>query len=508
MRGLGSGDVGTEGQGRGTGDVESGEEGERDAPRQRFGNKPPVPNPQSRRARAPLNPFRDVFLGAWALRALVATAAVFVAGYWLPPLVWVGKVAVFVLTVLALADALLLWGTRGGLAATRDVADKLSMGDPNPVRIAIASRYPFRTLVTVLDEAPVAFQKRDAGTTVVVAPGATVETGYTVRPTARGAYGFGVTNLYAASPIGLLRRRFRAPTAVESRVYPSILQMQRYAFLAASRRLEAIGVKRVRRVGHTMEFDQIRAYVPGDDRRAVNWKATARRAASGGPPLYVNTYQDERQQPVVAALDMGRAMRSPFDGLTLLDHSINAALVLLSTALRTHDRAGLVTFDHEVRTVLPPTRTPSTLPAILEVLYRQEPAFLDPTYEGLLATLAAPTSRFSRRIGPRALVLLFANFDTRAGLERQLPYLRRIAQRHRLVVVLFENTGIRELLAAPSERVEDVYVKAAAEGLALEKREIARTLERAGIGALLTRPETLTVDAVNRYLQIKARGAF
>ena len=465
-----------------------------------------VPPPPAPPHRPRLNPFRDVYLAPAPVRALAGLAAVFVVGYWVPAFVWVAQGGLFALSVLALADVWLLWGARGGLAATRKVADKLSLGDDNPVRLAVASRYPFRTRVTVLDEAPVQFQKRDAGTTVALAPRGEAETGYTVRPTERGAYRFGVTNLYAASPVGLVLRRFRAPTAAEARVYPSILQMQRYAFLAAHRRLEEVGVKRVRRTGHTMEFDQIRPYVPGDDRRAVNWKATARRGAlggavAGGAALYVNTYQDERQQPVVAALDMGRAMRSPFDGLTLLDHAVNASLVLLHTALRTHDRAGLVTFDHEVRTVLPPTRSPATLPAILEALYRQEPAFLDPTYEGLLATL-------SGRFATRGLVLLFANFDTRAGLDRQLPYLRRIAQRHRLVVVLFENTGIRELLAAPSERVEDVYVKATAESLAMEKREIARALERAGIGALLTRPETLTVDAVNRYLQIKARGPF
>ena len=100
------------------------------------------------------------------------------------------------------------------------------------------------------------------------------------------------------------------------------------------------------------------------------------------------------------------------------------------------------------------------------------------------------------------------NFDTVAGLERQLPYLRRIARSHRLVVVLFENTGIRDLLASTAERLEDVYVKATAESLALEKREITRTLERHGVGALLTTPERLTVDAVNRYLQIKAEGTF
>lgn len=442
---------------------------------------------------------RDLYLPARPLWALAALAAVSVAAYVWPPLLWVVRLGAAALAVGAVADVALLWG-RGGVTARRTVADKLSMGDPNPVEIDVASTYPFQARVTVLDEAPVAFQKRDAGTEVEVAPGATVRTGYTVRPTERGAYDFGVTNLYATTPLGLLHRRFRVGPPVEARVYPSLIQMQRFAFLADRHRLEEVGVRRVRRVGHTLEFDQIRPYVPGDDRRTVNWKATARRGAASGA-LLVNTYEDEREQPVVAVLDMGRAMRSPFDGLTLLDHAVNATLVLLRTALATNDRAGLVTFDDAVRTVLPPARKASTLPAILEALYRQAPSFRDPSYEELDRAV-------ERRVGSRALVFVFTNFDTRVGMERQLPYLRRMARRHRLVVVLFENTGIRDLLGAPSRRVEDVYVRAAAETLAREKREIVRALERAGVGALLTSPEHLTVDAVNRYLQLKAAGTF
>jgi uncharacterized protein (DUF58 family) len=215
----------------------------------------------------------------------------------------------------------------------------------------------------------------------------------------------------------------------------------------------------------------------------------------------VNQYEEERSQPVYAVLDMGRAMRSPFDGLTLLDHSVNAALVLLNIALQKGDRAGLVAFDEAVRAVVPAGRRRGQLGRLLDALYRLDTGFLDPSYEGLLAT-AEHTLR------QRGLLLLFSNFETRSGLRRQLPYLRRIARLHRLVVVFFENTGLRELLDRPSEREEDVYVKAFAEGLEVEKREIARELERHGIGALLTRPESLTVDAINRYLVLKARGAF
>ena len=453
--------------------------------------------------RVPLGFLRNLFLSArffWILGGLVA---VFVASYFWDPLWAVGAWATLGLATALVADVLLLWTTRGGgLVGRREVPSKLSLGDPNPVRLTVVNGYPFRSRVTVLDEVPVQFQKRDAGAVFAVPARSEAEMTYTLRPTERGAYGFGHLQLFASSPLGLALRRFREAEPEDAKVYPSILQMQRFAFLATSDRLQEVGVKRVRRLGQTMEFDQIRAYVPGDDRRTVNWKATARRGGAGGSvELMVNQYQEERAQPVVAALDMGRTMRSPFDGLTLLDHAINTSLVLLNTALIKTDRAGLVTFDDTVRTVLRPSRRPGTLPAILEALYRQETSFRDPDYEGLYRTLRGDLRQ-------RSLVLLFANFDTVAGLERQLPALRQIAKLHRLVVVLFENTGIRGLLDARSERLEDVYAKTVAEGLALEKREIARTLERWGIGALLTRPESLTVDAVNRYLQLKARGAF
>lgn len=497
-------------RGRGTGDAGSGTRGETDPVLPTGGGAPPAgreggrrPDRQeaasaSPRSRFP-NPFRNVYLAErpfWAGGALVV---VFVAAYFWPPLLWVGRAGALALAALVLADALLLWG-RGGLAASREVPDKLSLGDPNPVRVDLENGYPFAVTARVLDEVPVQFQERGAGRMLRLAAGERAALEYALRPTARGAYGFGVLNVYAATPLGLVLRRFRAAGGGEAVVYPSILQMQRYAFLAASDRLEEVGVKRVRRVGHTMEFDQIRPYVPGDDRRTVNWKATARRSA-GRPELMVNTYQEERAQPVVAALDMGRTMRSPFSGLTLLDHAVNASLVLLNTALLKDDQAGLVTFDREVRTLVPPSRGRGQLPALLDALYRLDPGFTDPSYEALYGTLR-------HRLRRRSLVLLFTNVDTRVGLERQLPYLRQIGRLHRLVVVLFENTGVRDLLAARSERLEDVYVRTVAEGLAMEKREIARTLERHGIGALLTAPETLTVDAVNRYLQIKARGAF
>ncbi len=432
----------------------------------------------------------------WAVGALVVLSA---AGAAWGPFFLAAKVGAAALAVAALADALLLW-RGGGVDAVREVPPRMSNGDVNPIEVRVVNRYGFRTRVRVLDEVPVQFQERGDGFVTTLAKGEAKTLRYTLRPVRRGAYAFGVVNLYAESPIGLLLRRFKRAAGGEAVVYPSIIQMRRYAFLAASNRLTEVGVKRVRRIGQTMEFERVRPYVPGDDRRTVNWKATARRTTAGVASLMVNEYEEERAQPVYAVLDMGRTMRSPFQGMTLVDYAVNAALVLLNIALQKGDKAGLVTFDEAIKTVVPADRRRSQLPRLLEALYRQEPGFRDPDYEGLSATVRT-------RLGQRGLLLLFTNFETRQGLRRQLPYLRAIARQHRLVVVFFENTELTGLLERRAERTEDVYVKSVAEGLAVEKREIARELERHGIGSLLTRPETLTVDAINRYLQLKARGA-
>lgn len=449
----------------------------------------------------PVSFLRDLFLSKRFFALGGAVIGLFVVGHYVPFVFRIAQLGVLALAVALTLDVLLLWRTRkgqdGGLVATRTVPPQLSNGDLNVIAMDVESRYRFPVRVRVIDERPVQFQVRDEGKVVILAAGQSKTLRYTLRPTRRGTYHFGATNLYAASRLGLALRRFRSGEGVDAVVYPSIIQMHRFAFLAATDRLTEIGVKRVRKLGHTMEFDQIRSYVPGDDRRSVNWKATARR----GGDLMVNQYQEERAQPVYAVLDMGRTMRSPFEGLTLLDHAVNASLVLLNIALTKGDKAGLVAFNEEIRTVIPADRRRSQLPRILDALYRLDTGFLDPSYEGLLTTA-------ERTVRQRGLMLLFTNFETRNGLRRQLPYLRRIARLHRLVVVFFENTGLEEALTTRSQRVEEVYVKTFAEGLAVEKREIARELERHGIGSLLTRPESLTVDAINRYLQLKARGVF
>ena len=277
-------------------------------------------------------------------------------------------------------------------------------------------------------------------------------------------------------------------------VYPSFLQMQRYELFALSNHLSEGGIKKVRRLGQTMEFDRIRAYVTGDDYRTMNWKATARRGQ-----LMVNTYQDERSQQIYSAIDMGRVMEIPVAGMSLLDYAINAALVISNIALRKQDRAGVLTFAHRLEALLPAERRQNQLGRILDLLYKQTTSHLESNYEELYAAIA-------RQIKQRSLIILYTNFETLAALRRQLPYLRRLASRHLLVTVFFENTELRKVKTRAAATVEEIYIKTVAEQLDFEKRQIVRELERYRIQPILTTPAGLAAATINKYLELKARN--
>ncbi|MFD1468261.1 DUF58 domain-containing protein [Hymenobacter caeli] len=435
---------------------------------------------------------------------LVALIAGFTVAFFLPWLLGPVQVLGLLLGALVGLDAALLYAPAKGGAAPifgrRVLGDKLANGSDNDVELYLENRYRFAAQTETIDEIPHQFQRRDVLFKAAIRPGETQVIRYQLRPTKRGEYEFGALNIYAASPLGLVRRRFRYDQRRVVPVYPSFLQMRQYELLAIHNRLTDVGVKRIRRVGHSQEFEQIRPYVAGDDPRTLNWKATARRAGTGAADaLVVNHFQDERAQSVYCLIDKGRVMRMPFDGLSLLDYAINATLVLSNIALLKHDKAGLLTFSNKPGAALLADRRPGHLLKILEVLYRQKTQYLETDFAGLYATVRA-------RVRQRSLLVLFTNFETLHGLERQLPYLRRLNRDHLLLVVFFENTELSAYLAAPADTTEDVYNQTIAEKFTQEKRQIVLELQRYGIYSLLTAPKDLTANTINKYLEFKARG--
>jgi uncharacterized protein (DUF58 family) len=277
-------------------------------------------------------------------------------------------------------------------------------------------------------------------------------------------------------------------------VYPSYVQMRKYELMAISNKLTETGIKKIRRIGHNLEFELIKEYVPGDDYRTINWKATARRQH-----LMVNHYQDERSQQVYCLIDKGRVMQMPFNGMSLLDYAINASLVISNIAIKKSDKAGLITFQDKIGTTLPASKRNKQMMQIMEVLYNQKTAYRESDFSVLY-------SHVRRKITQRSLLLLFTNFESIYGLHRQLAYIKSLSRQHLVVVIFFENTEVTKLIDQQATDLREVYYKAVAEKFNFEKRLIVKELNKNGVQALLTSPEKLTVNTINKYLELKARG--
>lgn len=437
---------------------------------------------------------KSIYFSELLYYVIAAEVVLLVFGFFYPGVYDLGHYVLIGIVGLFLVDVLILFLNAKGIFARRDTLDKLSNGDDNPVRITVENRYLFPVRLSVIDELPFQFQARDKEFNLVIESGGNKIIEYDLHPVSRGEYNFGSVNIYVRSPLGFIQKRYSFSQDMTVPVYPSFMQMRKYELLAISNRLTDAGIKKIRRRGNNSEFEQIKEYVAGDDYRTVNWKATARKNK-----LMVNQYQDEKSQQVYSVIDMGRIMRMPFEGLSLLDYAINSSLVISNIAMLKQDKAGIITFSHRVQTMLPADRRNAQLHKILETLYNQKTGYLESDFENLYVNV-------KNKINQRSLFLLYTNFESVSGLQRQMKYLRRIAKDHLLVVIFFENTELRAFLDKPATTTEDVYNKAIAEKFSYEKKLIVKELEKYGIHSILTAPQNLSVNTINKYLELKARG--
>lgn len=439
--------------------------------------------------------FKSIFITNRIYIGLIAVLTLFVTAFFIPEMSIVPRILLLVIIVLTLLDCFLLYFKKDPLTIHRKLPDRLSNGDENKIPIYIRNGYNYTIFLQIIEELPKQFQKRDFALKGKLDANAEKDFVYCLTPSERGEYNFGSTLAFVTTAIGLVKRRIDGNNKAIIPTYPSFKKMHRFSILAASNRLTEIGVKQIRKMGNSTEFEQIKEYVKGDDIRTINWKASARKNS-----LMVNNYIDERSQQIYCIINKGRVMQMPFDGLTLLDHAINASLILTNVALGKKDKAGLITFSNKTSTFLPADAKPTQLNYVLENLYKEETTFLESDFEKLYGLIRG-------RITHRSLLVLFTNFETYASLERELPFLKKISSNHLLMVVFFENTEIKKLLENEAENIEQVYAKTIAEKFGFEKRKIVRELNNNGILTLLTTPKQLTINTINKYLELKMRSA-
>ncbi len=438
--------------------------------------------------------YKQLYLNNFFFYCLMGIIALFLLAFFFPMFYNATWYLFYILVTFTIIDVLLLFASGKTVTGSRNTPEKLSNGDENEIIVYLHNKYTFPVWTKVIDEIPFQFQKRNFEIKRKIDLQTKDSFKYLLRPTERGEYLFGKLNIYVASPLRLISRRFMYEDNKMVPTYPSFIQLRKYDLMAFSNNLYQYGLKKIRRIGHTMEFEQIKEYVQGDDIRTINWKATAKRNE-----LMVNQFQDEKSQNVYMVIDKGRVMKMPFNGLSLLDYAINATLVLSNVILKKGDKAGMFAFSKKVENRIVAEKRLSQMQQIMENLYNIKTDFFESDFSRLYVDV-------KKHINQRSLILLYTNFETLDGLHRQLPYLKGIAKNHLLVVVFFNNTELDDLINTKATNIQEIYDKVIAEKFAFEKRLIVNELKKYGIYSVLTKPENLTLDTINKYLEIKARG--
>ncbi|WP_234110783.1 MULTISPECIES: DUF58 domain-containing protein [Chryseobacterium] len=437
---------------------------------------------------------RNLYINNRFFFALFGVGFVYVLSFFFPGFMRIAHGSLILVFIVFIIDFLLLFNEKNAIKAQRILPEKLSNGDENQVKVDLVNNYFFKVKTQIIDEIPFQFQKRDFLIEKIIQPGKNVFLQYVLEPKGRGEYSFGSLNIFAQSPIGLVSRRFTFQKDAMLPCYPSFIHLRKYELMALQNEFLIGGIKKIRKLGHTMEFEQIREYVQGDDLRTINWKATSKRNQ-----LMVNQYQDEKSQRIYMLIDKGRTMQMPFNGLSLLDYSINATMALSHIILKKSDRAGIMTFSKKTENKVAAENKSGQLKKISEALYNVQTNFYESDFNRLYQDV-----KFS--IGQRSLILMFTNFETLDAVKRQLKYLRGIAKNHLLVVVFFKNSELEELIKKNPENMQDVYDEIVAEKFEFEKKLIIQELRKYGIFTIYTSPENLNIEVINKYLEIKARG--
>jgi len=420
-------------------------------------------------------------------------AMAFVFSFFYPILFPITQLFLICFILITILDCIVLISNKNGIDLTRKISEKMSNFEESTVDILVQNKYLFPINIEIYEELPFQLNHRKMVLKSFLPKKSTKRISYIIKPTERGEYLFGFSNVFIKSPINLLSRKKIIKKENLVKVYPTYLNLSKYD-LHSLHTIQEFGVKKVRKLGHSMEFEQIKEYVQGDDIRTLNWKATAKRNN-----LMVNQFSDEKSQQIYTVIDTGRMMKMPFNGLSLLDYSINSALVILNIVLKNHDKAGMFTFNKNINHFISADKKTMQMQRILDNLYSIKPEYLETDFSRLFAIMKS-------KVSTRSLIFLFTNFETLDSLYRQLPYLRSINKTHVLVTIFFKNIELENYLKNTPQTEFDLYQKTLVEKSIYEKRLIVKELNSHGIQTILTSPDDLTISVINKYLEIKAKS--
>jgi len=414
---------------------------------------------------------------------------------------WISRAALIVtiaydvaLVFVAVLDFLMSEKT-AAFRVERETDERFAMGAENEVTLKLANRSRRKVTFIVKDEYPPQMElvsPREAKLTIP--PGRSRSWSYRLLATARGKYGFGDTVVRYMTGAGLLWRQAAYRTSTDVKVYPDIREARKHEIYAHKNRRPEPGLRRMRVRGQGREFESLREFVLGDEIRHISWAATARRGK-----LITRQYTIERSQNIVVLLDTGRLMTARIGKLTKLDHAINATLSIAYVAAAGGDNVGLVAFSRRVVSYLPPRRGHEQINRMMEALYGLEPELIEPSYKRAF-------NFFNANCHKRSLVVILTDLVDRDASAELLAHTSQLIPRHLPLIITIADTDLRELTRALPNDSGDVYRQAVAEEILRQREEALSRIRHAGGLALDVPTGRLSLELVNKYLEVKERG--
>lgn len=434
---------------------------------------------------------------------LTVAAGIFCAANWIPSLKTAAYAVDVIVLVLLIVDYQLTLDKKF-VSATRDVAERLSIGRENLVELRILNEGGMPLKCKVRDDFPSELNS-DVREFDFELPANGVSTlTYHLLPKRRGAYAFGLINIRFQSYLKLFWHEVKVPARQAVKVYSDLKTL--HDLTVKLSHSSELGELHQRRRGQGTDFSSLKEYTVGDDSKAIDWKATARRDR----PV-VRTYEAEQEQRLLILIDAGRMMASDLEGLTRFDHALNSALCLALTGLSHNDQVGFGIFADKPLMYLPPRRGKSHLKSILEASFDVEPRLVEPDYAGML-------SYFATAQKGRSLIVVLSDLTDPIGSQALLTGLASLGKRHLPFCVTLKDRQVTDIASrstvvkpdgtsGTSEvDMEKAYQRAIAIDL-LAQRELALTvLQRRGCLVLDCPPQELSNKLVDNYIEIKTRA--
>lgn len=419
--------------------------------------------------------------------SIPAMAAGFVTGVWALVLLC----DALVLLVAALDFTL---ARRTQLTVWRELPVRLQVGVESRVLLHLVNASARKVRLELKDDAPADFAPTPERLTVTLSPRSRARSHYTATPPRRGRFDFADLHLRVHGPLGFVAHERRVPSAAQCAVFPDMRGASRLLLADAALDFVNLGLRALRRDGRGSEFARLRDYAQGDSVRDVDWKATARRSR----PV-TRVMESERSQTVLIGVDAGRSMAAMVDGLTKLDHAVNAALFLAFVAVRNGDRVGLVVFADGIKSYLAPASGRAQYRKIVDALYNARPHL---TYVDYLALF----KELNVRLVKRSLLCVFTDFLDEDQASTMVDPMRRLARRHVPLCLSVKDSALAKLLQTPPADPELAFQHAVASELLLDREAMKRKVGRDGVTVIDVEANELSLAAVNTYLEVKARG--